>query len=84
MSSIEFTAAEKAAMAGKLRTYLEGELSVEIDRFDAEFLIGFITRELGGYYYNRGLYDAQQILDERLEQVRSAILELEDLTVEQR
>lgn len=80
MAKIDFTPAEKAILVDKIKDYFSERLDQEIDRFDAEFLITFISSELGPYYYNRGLYDAQQILEERTESVRAAILELEEPT----
>ena len=43
----------------------------------AEFLLDFFTEEIGPYYYNRGLGDAQAVLSERLESIGEAIYELE-------
>lgn len=80
MERINFTPDEMAILVSAIKAHFEQELDSEIDRFDAEALVRFFTKELGSYYYNRGLYDAQQVLDERLESVRAAILELEEPT----
>jgi uncharacterized protein (DUF2164 family) len=69
MSDIEFTSQEKAAMVDKLQAYFEGELEVELGQFDAEFLLDFIAKELGAYYYNRGLHDARAIFEERVQSI---------------
>lgn len=77
---IEFTPSEKAAISAKLQVYLAAELNVEIGRFDAEFLLDFISRELGVYYYNQGLYDAQAVLLKQNEDLTHAIYQLEKPT----
>jgi uncharacterized protein (DUF2164 family) len=80
MSTITFTPAERELITTKLLTYFESELDHEIGRFDAEFLLDFLTRELGPYYYNRGLYDAQAALMKRIDDVKEAIYALEQPT----
>ena len=77
MSDIEFTKEEQAVLIDKIKAYFSEELDQDIGRFDAEFLLGFITKEIGVYFYNRGLNDAQVILQSRLESVTDAIYELE-------
>lgn len=56
--AIEFSNEEKARLVVKTKRYFRQELDQEIQQFDAEFLLGFFTQEVGPYYYNRGLYDA--------------------------
>jgi len=80
MSEIEFTNEEKNILIQKIKTYFEEELGQDIGRFDAEFLMTFITKEIGVYFYNRGLKDAQVILQSRFETVTDAIYELEKPT----
>ena len=77
MSNIKFSNQEKEQLVNKLQKYFERELEQEIGQFDAEFLLDFISRELGSFYYNRGLYDAQNIIGDRVEQISEAIYELE-------
>lgn len=77
MAGIEFSKEEKAIVVRKIQLYFKEELDREIGQFDAEFLLDFFAEELGAYFYNRGLYDAQAILEQRLESVAEAIYELE-------
>jgi uncharacterized protein (DUF2164 family) len=77
MSRIEFSTAERAAVVRRIRLYFQEELQQDIGQFDAEFLLEFITHELGPYFYNRGLCDAQAVLEKRIESVADAIVELE-------
>ncbi|MCU0425314.1 MAG: DUF2164 domain-containing protein [Candidatus Kapabacteria bacterium] len=82
MTDIQFSAKEKEAMTERLREYVQEELDHELSRFEAEFLLGFFTKEIGVYFYNRGLYDAQAILTKRLEDLTESILSLEKPTNE--
>ena len=80
MSKIEFSEDERAVIVKKIQLYFREELDQEIGRFDAEFLLQFFAEEVGAYFYNRGLYDAQAILESRLDGVAEAIYELEKPT----
>jgi len=77
MSKITFSSQEKEQIILKIQQYFERELAHEIGQFDADFLLDFFTKEVGNYFYNRGLYDAQHIMNERVEQIADAIYELE-------
>ncbi len=77
MAEITFSAEEKAHIVRKIRLYFDQELKQDIGRFDAEFLLDFMAEEVGAYFYNRGLYDAQAILSKRLDDLGEAILDLE-------
>lgn len=80
MSSIEFSAQEKALLVEKLQRYFEDELDQELGQFDAEFLLDFIGKEMGAYFYNRGLYDAQAVLDSKFDDLKDAIEQIEQPT----
>lgn len=80
MSDIKFSSEEKALIVGKLQRYFSEELKQQIGRFDAEFLIDFISEEIGGYYYNRGVYDAQTVVAARLEDIGDQLFQLERRT----
>lgn len=77
MADIKFTEDEKALIVRKIQLYFTEELKHEIGRFDAEFLIDFFAGEVGSYFYNRGLYDAQAILSSKLDDLTEAIYQLE-------
>ena len=77
---IEFSEDEKQALVRKIQLYFDNELSQKIGQFDAEFLLDFFTMEIGPYYYNRGLFDAQTIMDTRIQDIAAAIDELEKPT----
>lgn len=77
MSEIKLSSQHKAELTDKLQAYFERELDVELGQFDAEFLLDFIAKECGQVFYNQGLYDAQAILESRIESVVEAIAEIE-------
>ena len=80
MSTIEFSAAEKEVIIRKIKLYFSEELEQEIGQFDAEFLLNFFAEEIGGYFYNRGLYDARAVLEEKIENIDEAIYSIEKPT----
>ena len=81
MQAIQFSSQEKELLVNKIQQYFATELEQDIGQFDAEFLLDFFSKEVGGYYYNRGLFDAQNIISGTLnnmtETVNEAISEIE-------
>lgn len=80
MSDIKFSKDEKTALTNRLKLYFSEELDQELGQFDAEFLLDFIAEELGTYFYNQGLLDAQAVLEKRMETISEAIAEIEKPT----
>ena len=80
MSEIDFSNEEKDKLVHKLSEYFRDSFDQELGQFDGEFLLDFISKEIGPYYYNRGLYDARGILESRLEVLTEAIYEIEKPT----
>lgn len=77
MSGIRFSDEEKALIVRKVQLYLKEEFKQDIGCFDAEFLLDFFAEEIGGYFYNRGLYDAQAVLAGKLDDLGDSICQLE-------
>lgn len=71
---IEFSKEETERLTRKIQLYFNDELDQELGQFPARFLLDFFSEELGPYYYNRGLMDAQQVIETRLTE---AVYELE-------
>lgn len=80
MEKISFDKDEKALLVRRLQLYFNEELRQPIGQFDAEFLLDFIGEELGAYWYNRGVRDAQALLAARFEDVQDALYQLEQPT----
>ena len=77
VQKIEFTTAERETLVRKIQLYFHEELDQQIGQFPAEFLLEFFTEEIGPYFYNRGLFDAQAVLQKRIDSIEQAIDELE-------
>ncbi|RVU83618.1 DUF2164 domain-containing protein [Leucothrix sargassi] len=77
MPEINLTNAQKDILIDKLQGYFEKELDQDIGRFDAEFLVDFIGKEFGAYYYNKGLSDARDIVTSQADSIAEAIYEIE-------
>ncbi|WP_312599550.1 DUF2164 domain-containing protein [Brevundimonas sp.] len=77
MTPIRFSREEVAAIAAKLRPYFRDELDVELRDLPAEMLIDFLAREIGPFFYNRALYDAQAVLKKKADDIGEAIAGLE-------
>ncbi len=80
MPVIEFNNDEKALIKRNIQRYFREELDQEIGGFDAEFLLDFFAEEIGVFFYNRGLHDAQALLESRLDSIAEAIYEIEKPT----
>lgn len=80
MSEIEFSKEEKSILVEKLKSYFDKELGQEVGQFDCEFFLDFISTEIGAYYYNRGLSDAQAIIANKIEDISDAFYEIEKPT----
>ena len=62
------------AAARTLSKYLKDKLNLEVNGFDAVFLLDFIIERLGPLFYNQGLYDTQAILAKKSDEIGEAIL----------
>ena len=80
MEDVNFSKEERATLVGKLQDYLADEMEVEVGRFGAEFLLDFISKEVGLYYYNRGINDAHAVLTKQYESMTDALYQLEKVT----
>ena len=77
MHKVQFSDEETSRIVEKIKTYFLEELDQEIGSFDAQFLIDFFAKEMGAYFYNRGLYDAQAFYSSKLEEIVESVYELE-------
>ncbi|WP_374596729.1 DUF2164 domain-containing protein [Brevundimonas sp.] len=77
MKPIAFSREETAAITAKLRAYFRDELEFDLAALPAEMLVDFLGREIGPFFYNRGLYDAQAVVAAKAEDIGEAIAGLE-------
>jgi len=80
MAKIEFSKAEKDLITRKVQLYFREELDQQLGQFDAEFLIDFFAEEIGAYFYNRGVRDAQSIIEAKVADISDALYEIEKPT----
>jgi uncharacterized protein (DUF2164 family) len=80
MAKIEFSKAEKELITQKVQRYFSKELDQDLGQFDAEFLIEFFAEEVGAYFYNRGLRDAQSIIEAKVADIADALYDIEKPT----
>lgn len=77
MRDVELSSQLKERLVGKVKAYFDEELQQDIGGFEADFLIDFFIRELGASLYNQGLFDAQQVFNEKMDELGYVIHELE-------
>ena len=77
MTTIKFSRDETDRIVSKIKTYFDNEFEQDIGSFEAEFLIEFLSKELGPHFYNQGLSDAQALFSDKADEVSYLIQELE-------
>lgn len=77
MTEIDFSKEEKAQIIPLIQQYMNKELDFEIGQFDAEFLLDFFSKQIGGYIYNRALTDVHALLSNHLDSIGDSIYNLE-------
>ncbi len=77
MKPIVFNREETADITAKLRGYFRDELEMDLAALPAEMLLDFLGREIGPFFYNRALYDAQAVVAKKAEDISEALAGLE-------
>lgn len=77
MKPIRFSREETADITARLRDYFRDELETDLAALPAEMLLDFLGREIGPYFYNRGLHDARAVVTAKVEDIAEAIYGLE-------
>nr|WP_314434611.1 DUF2164 domain-containing protein [uncultured Brevundimonas sp.] len=77
MKPIELSKDARAAAVGKLRDYFHKELDQDLGHLPAEMLLDFIGKEIGGVFYNRGVHDAQELVQKKADDIVEALYGLE-------
>lgn len=80
MIDIKLSKDDKERMVDEVKTYFIDELNHDIGGFEAEFLIDFMAKKLGPYFYNKGLSDAHALFTEKTEDIGYLMQELEKPT----
>ena len=77
MTQITLSEDKKSQLISKLQRYFDSELDYDLGQFDADFLLDFISKEFGAVYYNQGLKDARDIIEQKIELIGESIYEIE-------
>ena len=77
MKPIQFSREETADITAKLRAYFRDELDMDLPALPAEMLLDFLAREIGPFFYNRAVYDAQAVVAKKAEDISEALAGLE-------
>jgi uncharacterized protein (DUF2164 family) len=80
MKPITFSREETSALVGEIQEYFRDELDQSIGALPAEMLMRFFSEKMGAYFYNRGLYDAQDLIGKRMDSLRDDVFALEQPT----
>jgi uncharacterized protein (DUF2164 family) len=80
MQKIQFSREERKAIVSEIQTYFHEELEGPIGDLPAEMLLNFFAEQIGGYFYNRGLGDAQAALAKTVDEFSEVIYALEQPT----
>jgi uncharacterized protein (DUF2164 family) len=80
MKPIKFNREETKAIVDEIRDYFRNELDQDIGSIPAEMLMMFFADKMGAYFYNRGVYDAQSLVRERMDNLSDDLFGLEQPT----
>jgi len=78
VKNIEFTKEQKEHIVHNIKHYFNKEFGEEIGQFDAEFLLEFFSTQIGPYFYNRGLQDAQAAAESQMDALKEALYTMEE------
>jgi len=74
---ISFEKEERAVIISRIQRYFADELEQSIGNIPAEQLLNFFTAEIGPYYYNQALGDAQAAMNRAVDGFNDLIYDLE-------
>ena len=77
MKPISFEKEERAVIISRIQRYFADELEQSIGNIPAEQLLNFFTAEIGPYYYNQALGDAQAAMTRAVDGFNDLIYDLE-------
>ncbi|MBU1658817.1 DUF2164 domain-containing protein [bacterium] len=80
MADIKFSKEETENIVYKIKQYFQNELDEEIGQFEAEFLLDFFSKEIGSYFYNEGVRDAQAVMSSQFDTITQSLYEIEKIT----
>lgn len=76
----DFSTEDLALLVSRIQEHFESEFELELGNTEAVTLLEFFIEQIGGHFYNRGLYDAQSVLLGKIEDLNSSIYQMEQPT----
>jgi uncharacterized protein (DUF2164 family) len=67
----KLTSEERKGMISSIKTYFKNEREEELGDLASSLLLDFIIEELAVEFYNRGVHDSYQYMNERIEDLLS-------------
>lgn len=77
--TIQLDSKQKSELSHTLQKYLQDELDVELGQFDTAFLVDFISKKFGAVYYNKGIEDAQKVMERKMLDISDELYEIEQI-----
>ena len=77
MNKLSFSREHKEIVVEKIKAYFGEELDHEIGGFEAEFLLEFFANQVGPFFSNQGLADAESLFSANAQELSYQIQELE-------
>jgi uncharacterized protein (DUF2164 family) len=74
---IEFNSQQKSIIVDKIKAYFDKELHQDIGQFEAEFLLDFFAKEVGAYFYNKGIEDSNAVINSKFDEIQQALFDIE-------
>ncbi len=70
---VDFPEEARSYITKELQTYFEDELEYDLGTLGADLLLDFIEKNIGRHFYNRGIEDAQQIIEMKMEDIKETL-----------
>ena len=77
--TIQLESKQKSELTHTLKRYLQDELNADLGQFDTEFLVDFISKKFGAVYYNKGIEDAQKVMERKMLDISDELYEIEQI-----
>ena len=77
--TIQLDSKQKSELTDALQKYLQDEIDIEVGQFDTEFIVDFISKKFGAIYYNKGIEDAQKVMERKMLDISDELYEIEQI-----
>lgn len=77
MKKLKLSKEARTEAADRIQRYFAAELDVDIGPLPAEFVLEFFAEQIGGYFYNQGLADAQAVFSRSVDDVSEQLYAME-------